>query len=197
VGEGRTRDARRRLTIDQAADQLGITVDAVRGRVKRGTIAHEREGGRVYVLLDADQPRPGHDQGIGQGASEARPEDRTAELIATLREQLQAERQAHAEARRIIAGLVERVPAIEAPPGSAPQAPDSAMEGEGRGSVPPEPQTTEPPPGWWETLKSMLPSIAGALITATASGFVTILAALNGALLLAGVSLTIAVIAAL
>jgi hypothetical protein len=43
----------------------------------------------------------------------------------------------------------------------------------------------------------MLPSIAGALITATASGFVTILAALNGALLLAGVSLTIAVIAAL
>ncbi len=28
---------------------------------------------------------------------------------------LQAERQAHAEARRIIAGLVERIPAIEAP----------------------------------------------------------------------------------
>jgi hypothetical protein len=29
--------------------------------------------------------------------------------------QLEAERQAHAEARRIIAGLVERIPAIEAP----------------------------------------------------------------------------------
>jgi hypothetical protein len=35
--------------------------------------------------------------------------------VAYLREQLQAERQAHAEARRIIAGLVERIPAIEAP----------------------------------------------------------------------------------
>jgi hypothetical protein len=43
----------------------------------------------------------------------------TSELRAhndTLREQLEAERQAHAEARRIIAGLVERIPAIEAPP---------------------------------------------------------------------------------
>jgi hypothetical protein len=36
-------------------------------------------------------------------------------LVAVLREQLAAERQAHAEARRIIAGLVERIPAIEAP----------------------------------------------------------------------------------
>jgi hypothetical protein len=97
---------------------LGITVDAVRSRVKRGTITHERKGGRVYVLLGADESRPGHDQGTdqvgGQGTTAA--EDRTDELIATLREQLQAERQAHAEARRIIAGLVERIPAIEAPP---------------------------------------------------------------------------------
>lgn len=31
----------------------------------------------------------------------------------TLREQLEAERQTHAEARRIIAGLVERIPALE------------------------------------------------------------------------------------
>ena len=35
--------------------------------------------------------------------------------IEDLREQLEAERQTHAEARRIIAGLVERIPAIEAP----------------------------------------------------------------------------------
>jgi flagellar motility protein MotE (MotC chaperone) len=103
--------------VAEAADALGITVDAVRSRVKRGTIAHVREGSRVYVLLGADEARPGHDQATDQvgdqGARQA--EDRTAELIATLREQLQAERQAHAEARRIIAGLVERIPAIEAP----------------------------------------------------------------------------------
>jgi hypothetical protein len=107
--------------VAEAADALGVTVDAIRSRVKRGTIAHERKGGRVYVLLGDDESRPGHDQHTDQvtdqvtdqGARES--EDRTAELIATLREQLQAERQAHAEARRIIAGLVERIPAIEAP----------------------------------------------------------------------------------
>ena len=38
----------------EAADALGITVDAVRSRIKRGTIEHERVGGRVYVLLVAD-----------------------------------------------------------------------------------------------------------------------------------------------
>jgi flagellar motility protein MotE (MotC chaperone) len=110
-------DTRRRLSVAEAADALEVTVDAIRSRVKRGTIAHERKGGRVYVLLGDDVSRPGHDQHtdqvIDQGARES--EDRTAELIATLREQLQAERQAHAEARRIIAGLVERIPAIEAP----------------------------------------------------------------------------------
>jgi hypothetical protein len=103
--------------VAEAADALGITVDAVRSRIKRGTIEHERKGGRVYVLLGVDEPRPGHDQDTDQGGDQGTtaPEDRTAELIATLQEQLQAERQAHAEARRIIAGLVERIPAIEAP----------------------------------------------------------------------------------
>ena len=78
--------------------------------------------------------RPGHDQVTDQGARES--EDRTAELIATLREQLQAERQAHAEARRIIAGLVERIPAIEAPQEAS----------EASGTVEEEPDRAEPHP---------------------------------------------------
>jgi hypothetical protein len=98
--------------VAEAADALGITVDAVRSRVKRGTIDHERKGGRVYVLLGADEARPGHDQDTDQvsdqGARES--EDRTAELITTLREQLQAERQSHAEARRLLAAALERIP---------------------------------------------------------------------------------------
>jgi predicted nucleic acid-binding Zn-ribbon protein len=104
--------------VAEAADALGITVDAVRSRLKRGTIDHERKGGRVYVLLGADEARPGHnqdtDQVSDQGARES--EDRTAELITTLREQLQAERQAHAEARRLLAAALERIPPqLEAP----------------------------------------------------------------------------------
>jgi hypothetical protein len=103
--------------VAEAADALGITVDAVRSRIKRGTMAHERKGARVYVLLGADESRPGHDQDTDQVGDQGTtaPEDRTDELIATLREQLQAERQAHAEARRLLAAALERIPAIEAP----------------------------------------------------------------------------------
>ena len=41
--------------------------------------------------------------------------------------QLEAERQAHAEARRIIAGLVERIPAIDAP-AETPEASETVEE---------------------------------------------------------------------
>jgi len=94
----------RRLTIRQAADELGTSVVAVLGRVKRGSLAYEREGGRVYVLLD-DEPRPGREQST----------DQPAELIATLREQLAAEREANRENRRIIAALNARIRELEAP----------------------------------------------------------------------------------
>jgi hypothetical protein len=123
-----------RVSVPQAADHLGTTVDALRKRVQRGTIPHERDrDGRVWILLDTGRPRQDTDQDTDRPQS-----DSTAlisakdETIATLREQLQAERQAHAEARRIIAGLVERIPAIEAPseeresPETVEEAPDRA-----------------------------------------------------------------------
>jgi predicted ArsR family transcriptional regulator len=109
VGEDAGRATRRRLTINQAADQLGVTVDAVRGRIKRGTIAHVREGGRVYVLLAADESRPGHDQDTDQ------PDDRTDALIAELQDRVRSLEDANRENRRIIAALTSRIPQLEAP----------------------------------------------------------------------------------
>jgi hypothetical protein len=106
--------------VAQAAEILGVTVEAIRGRIKRGTLEHERHSGTVYVLLDADQsanqPRPDTDQTANRSQSDsAALISAKDETISTLRDQLEAERQAHAEARRIIAGLVERIPAIESP----------------------------------------------------------------------------------
>jgi hypothetical protein len=127
VGEERTGPYTQRLTVAQAADQLGISEGAVRNRIKRGTLTAEREAGRVYILLagpaQSDKPRD------------------ESELVAVLREQLAAERQAHAEARRIIAGLVERIPAIEAPQ-EATEASETVEE---------EPDRAEPRPGSSET----------------------------------------------
>ncbi len=131
VGEGRTEPPSRRLTVDAAADALGVTTEAVRRRIRRNTIRHERVGGRVYVLLPAEQSG---EQTTGH----------TAELIRTLQEQLAAERQAHAEARRIIAGLVERIPPqIEAPGESESAGPTETPTDAGEG-----PQRPSERP-WW------------------------------------------------
>jgi hypothetical protein len=112
-----------RLTQREAAEQLGVSVEAIRKRVKRGTLRSDKgPDGRRYVYLD---DAPDTDRDSGQGARE--PEDRTAELIATLQEQLQAERQAHAEARRLLAAALERIPAIEAPQ-EASEAPETVQE---------------------------------------------------------------------
>jgi hypothetical protein len=107
--------------VAQAAEILGITVEAIRGRIKRGTLQHERHSGTVYVLLDADQStnrtRPDTDQTTDRLQSDsAALISAKDETITTLRDQLEAERQAHAEARRLLMAALERIPPqIEAP----------------------------------------------------------------------------------
>jgi hypothetical protein len=83
-------------------------------------------------VLGADQPRPTTDQ----------PTDRTEQLIATLREQLEAEREANRENRRIIAALTSRIPAIEAP--ASPEATESPPEATPQpGRVGPQPAASK------------------------------------------------------
>ncbi len=41
-----------RLSVDAAAERLGITPDAVRSRIKRGTLWAVRRDGRVQVVLE-------------------------------------------------------------------------------------------------------------------------------------------------
>ncbi len=118
-----------RLSVDQAATALGITVDAVRSRIKRGTIAHVREGGRVYVLLDADQSRLGHDQG---GDQDTRLEDDSRdELLAAQRDEIEFLRRELERRDQLLAAALSRLPALE-PPGGPETAAD---EQQGRGPV--------------------------------------------------------------
>ena len=79
-----------RLTVHDAARRLGISEDAVRMRVKRGKLSADKEGGRLYVLLDIEPTT-----------------DRTGELIEELKDrvhrleyQLDQEREARTEERR-------------------------------------------------------------------------------------------------
>ena len=77
-----------RLTVQEAAEMLGTSVDAVRMRVRRGSLESEKDpDGRVYVWVDgnASDTKPRLD-----GESEALISAKD-ETIATLREQLQTE----------------------------------------------------------------------------------------------------------
>ena len=137
MGEDRPQTSRQRVTVAQAAEILGVTVEAIRGRIKRKTLEHERHSGTVYVLLDADQStnrtRPGGDQTADRLQSDsATLISAKDETIATLREQLEAERNAHAEARRLLLEALTKIPsAIEAPPEPR-ESPETAEEQQGR-----------------------------------------------------------------
>jgi hypothetical protein len=100
-----------RFTVKEAARRLNVSEAAIRQRIQRESINYEKdeESGRVYVILDGTEERLDGVEPDIEHSSER-------ELIDTLQEQLRLEREASAELRRIIAGLTQRIPAIEAPP---------------------------------------------------------------------------------
>ncbi len=147
VGDDRT-PPRRRTTVAEAAEHLGISAEAVRGRIRRGTLSVEREGGRVYVLLEgAAEDRTTDDQPRTTGD---RPDDRTDALIAELQDRVRSLEDANRENRRIIAALTSRIPSIEAPP-DAPGTPQTVEQEAERGQ--PRPDAPGPQEGarrpWW------------------------------------------------
>jgi hypothetical protein len=124
----------RRTTVSEAAEILGISAEAVRGRIRRGTIPVEREGGTVYVLLEGtERNRTTGDQ---SRTTDDQPGDRTDLLIAELQDRVRSLEQANRENRRIIAALTSRIPAIEAPQ-EAQESPETVQD---------EPERAEPRP---------------------------------------------------
>jgi len=125
---------------------LGTSVDAVRKRIARGTLESEKVDGKVYVLLDDGAPRSDSEALISS----------KDETIAVLREQLEAERQAHAEARRLLMAALERIPPQIEAPQEPPESPETVEE---------EPERAEPRPAtggtqtgaqrpWWRRIFS-------------------------------------------
>ena len=127
-GMGQNRDAAQdRVTIQEAAQRLGVKEDAVRKRIQRGTMRHEKaEDGRVYVWLDStqdtaqDEPETSQDA-YRDTAQDERVED-LREQVAYLRRQLDEEREARRRADTILVQLsaanaeqARTIRAIEAP----------------------------------------------------------------------------------
>ena len=109
----------RRMSVAEAARLLDTTADAIRSRIKRGTLQSVKEGAHVFVLLRPDQLPPEQGPGTDQTTDQTRPDallEAKDETIALLRMQLEAERQAHAEARRLLMAALERIPPQLEPP---------------------------------------------------------------------------------
>ncbi len=134
--------AGQRVDLRTAAELLGISSDAVRKRAKRGTIPYETGvDGKLYVWVD--EASPGETDDYPDEPADRDQGDLVAELrdqVAFLRLELSAERNAHAETRRIAYTLAQRIPELEPPQGTPspePHGPEAATEtGEGTDTPP-------------------------------------------------------------
>jgi hypothetical protein len=169
VGNDRASDqtaaGRQRLSVAQAAEVLGISVEAIRGRIKRNTLEHERTPEGVFVFLDANQStdrmQPDADRAQPEQQAESVVElmremmAHTEERIAYLERQVEEEREARRRADMLLAQLVQRIPELEAPtetPQEPPESPTGGTEQPGR--VEPQPQVegqqTPDTRPWWQ-----------------------------------------------
>ena len=133
-----------RMTVAEAAVRLGVTQDAIRQRIRRNSIPHEKdESGRVYVYLHPTNTAydgvcvPHHD--------EVRERVRDA-LIDELRKQNDFLRAELERKDAILLTMAQRIPELE-PAAEAPEFPETAAAVAGEGvETPPATQK----PSWFK-----------------------------------------------
>jgi len=98
--------------VAEAAQRLGISKEAVRKRVHRGTLRSNKDAdGTVRVYVPASRAAS------STASSTPRDElvDELHDRVNSLERQLDAERESSRELRRIVAALTQRIPELEAP----------------------------------------------------------------------------------
>jgi hypothetical protein len=150
-----TRRLGERHTVKEAAEVLGTTVDAVRGRIRRGTLDSVKLDGVVYVLLDAANREQQSDQSATSGGDGRQqngdPAGLTAdqsELVGDLRDQIDWLRREVERKDTIIMSLTQRVPELEAPPEQR-EASETTSPRSGEGTAPGDPQEPAQRRSWW------------------------------------------------
>lgn len=149
-----TRRLGQRYTVKEAAEVLGTTVDAVRGRIRRGTLDSVKLDGVVYVLLaptnreqHSDQSEPDDGDSRQQTADQAGLAADQAELVGELRGQIHWLRREVERKDTIIMSITQRIPELEAPREPR-DAPETVSKGEATTETPAA-DTEEPRrPGW-------------------------------------------------
>lgn len=124
-----------RVTVAEAAQRLGVKEQAIRKRISRGTLQHDKGvDGRVYVYIPAEP----QDEVQGE---DTRANTHLEALVDTLQEQNRFLREELARKDAIMLNMTEAMKALTPPaqeePSSPPEAPTEATEQPGRV----EPQT--------------------------------------------------------
>jgi hypothetical protein len=131
------------VSVAEASEALGISVEAVRGRIKRDTLEHEKaEDGTVYVLLKPDQSRPAPDQSANQSTDQAMTMARLENEVQFLREEL-------ARKDAILLNMTEAMKALTPPREDAPESPESHVPSPTPTEAPAEAQEPDTRP-WWQ-----------------------------------------------
>jgi len=147
VGEERTGQpsaTSQRVTGREGAELLGITVGAVRMRIKRGTLRSERQGGRVFVLLGQNQPTD-------------RPDEPTT-LISEMRSRIQFLEDELQRKDAILLNMTEAMKALSPPSQETPPEERESPQtvGEEQERVAPRPATSGPQEStqkpWWRRI---------------------------------------------
>jgi len=131
---------RERLTVADAAKLLSITPEAIRQRIRRGTIDYEQtKDGKYFVYVT---PTEGVENNVHNSVGSADLRDH----VETLKHELEIRNEELRRKDHIIAALTERIPAIEAPPEPR-EAPEAVSEEAGKGT-PPEQQEPSQRRSW-------------------------------------------------
>jgi excisionase family DNA binding protein len=124
----------RRVTVEEAAQMLGIEKGSVKKRIQRGKLRSEKDaGGTLYVYVDRSETV--QDKSVGQ--SQTARDELVAELRRTnelLREVITTRDEEIRRRDVIISQLTSRIPELEAPP-EARESPESSGPAGGLGEV--------------------------------------------------------------
>jgi len=136
-----------RLTVPDAAKLLGVTPEAIRQRIRRGTIEHEQdENGRYYVYASPTEVVENNVGNNVQNDSQG-----LYDHIETLKRELELRNEELRRKDHIIAALVSRVPELEAA-SEAPGTSVSYSDNGSNGDVPPEQEEQREKTSWWRRL---------------------------------------------
>jgi hypothetical protein len=128
--QDRPQDGFDRLTVAEAAERLRITQDAVRKRIARGTIVHDKDDdGRIFVYLDTFERASKTVQDEGQeDASKTVQDAGRDKYTRSLEDQIEFLRRELERKDTIIMSLTQRIPELEATTPAPRANPEAAPE---------------------------------------------------------------------